>query len=192
MGSTITEKILARAGAWTASRRGTTRLPPRLHDRLRLPRYTDVMFRQMKEDFGIERVKDPERYVLFIDHMTTRRNERELEMHNVTRDWGRLNGVEVHEGVGIGHQARRSWGTRPPGSSSSTSTPHQRARRVRRPSAGVCARPAGGLGTGAVYLDVPASTRFHLEGAFAEGVDNRDLLHHTSSPRTAPTRVRTR
>jgi 3-isopropylmalate/(R)-2-methylmalate dehydratase large subunit len=32
--------------------------------------------------------------------------------------------------------------------------------------------------TGAVYLDVPASTQFHLDGRFAPGVDNRDLIHH--------------
>lgn len=180
MGSTITEKILARAG-------GLDRVTPGQNAPFRpdhmiaydYPGYTDVMFRQMKEDFGIDRVKDPERYVLFIDHMTTRNNERELQMHNVTRDWGRLNGVEVHEGVGIGHQVAAEMGYAAPGHFLVHFDGH---------ISGLGAFGALGWGvrkdlleawvSGAVFLDVPASTRFHLEGAFAEGVDNRDLLHH--------------
>ncbi|WP_019930187.1 aconitase family protein [Nocardia sp. BMG111209] len=180
MGSTVTEKILARAG-------GLDRVVPGQNAPFRpdhmiaydYPGYTDVMFRQMKEDFGIGRVKDPERYVLFIDHMTTRNNERELEMHNVTREWGRLNGVEVHEGVGIGHQVAAELGYAAPGSFLVHFDGH---------ISGLGALGALGWGvrkdlleawvTGAVYLDVPASTRFHLAGGFAAGVDNRDLIHH--------------
>lgn len=180
MGSTITEKILARAG-------GLERVTPGQNAPFRpdymiaydYPGYTDVMFRQMKEDFGIDRVKEPERYVLFIDHMTTRRNERELEMHNVTRDWGRLNGVAVHEGVGIGHQVAAELGYAAPGNFLVHFDGH---------ISGLGALGALGWGvrkdlleawvTGAVFLDVPASTRFHLEGSFATGVDNRDLIHH--------------
>lgn len=180
MGSTITEKILARAG-------GLERVSPGQNAPFRpdymiaydYPGYTDVMFRQMKDEFGIERVKEPERYVLFIDHMTTRNNERELEMHNVTRDWGRLNGVAVHEGVGIGHQVTAELGYATPGNFLVHFDGHV---------SGLGAFGALGWGvrkdlleawvTGAVYLDVPASTRFHLDGAFADSVDNRDLLHH--------------
>lgn len=180
MGSTITEKILAAAGGLPAVTPGQNApFRPDYMIAYDYPGYTDVMFRQMKEDFGIERVKDPERYVLFIDHMTTRNNERELQMHNVTRDWGRLNGVEVHEGVGIGHQVAAELGYAAPGKFLVHFDGH---------ISGLGAFGALGWGvrkdlleawvTGAVYLDVPASTRFHLEGSFAEGVDNRDLIHH--------------
>lgn len=180
MGLTITEKILARAGGLervTAGQNAPFR--PDYMIAYDYPGYTDVMFRQMKEDFGIERVKEPERYVLFIDHMTTKNDQRELEMHNVTRDWGRLNGVAVHENVGIGHQVAAELGYAAPGNFLVHFDGH---------ISGLGAFGALGWGvrkdlleawvSGAVYLDVPASTRFHLEGSFADGVDNRDLLHH--------------
>lgn len=180
MGSTITEKILARAGGLEIVKpEQNTPFRPDYMIAYDYPGYTDVMFRQMKEDFGIERVREPERYVLFIDHMTTRNNEGEDEMHNVTRDWGRLNGVAVHEGVGIGHQVAAELGYAAPGNFLVHFDGH---------ISGLGAFGALGWGvrkdlleawvTGAVYLDVPASTRFHLEGAFTTGVDNRDLLHH--------------
>ncbi|GHF71201.1 3-isopropylmalate/(R)-2-methylmalate dehydratase large subunit [Amycolatopsis bartoniae] len=180
MGSTITEKILARAG-------GLDRVTPGQNAPFRpdymiaydYPGYTDVMFRQMAEDFGIDTVKEPERYVLFIDHMTTRNDEREQRMHDVTREWGRRNGVAVHEGLGIGHQVSAELGYAMPGRFLVHFDGHV---------SGLGAFGALGWGvrkdlleawvTGAVYLDVPASTRFHLEGRFAEGVDNRDLIHH--------------
>lgn len=180
MGSTITEKILARAGGLEHVTSGQNH--PFRPDHMiayDYPGYTDVMFRQMKEEFGIERVKEPDRYVLFIDHMTTMNNQREQEMHDVTRDWGRLNGVAVHEGVGIGHQVAAELGYATPGSFLIHFDGH---------ISGLGAFGALGWGvrkdlleawvSGAVHLDVPASTRFHLEGAFAKGVDNRDLLHH--------------
>ncbi|GAA1928770.1 homoaconitase large subunit [Nocardioides lentus] len=180
MGSTITEKILARAGR--LERVGAGENHPFRPDYMiayDYPGYTDVMFRQMKEEFGIDRVREPERYVLFIDHMTTRNNEREKEMHDVTRDWARLNGVAVHEGAGIGHQVAAELGYAAPGRFLVHFDGHV---------SGLGAFGALGWGvrkdlleawvSGAVHLDVPASTRFHLEGGFADGVDNRDLLHH--------------
>lgn len=180
MGATITEKILARAGGLNSVTAGmNAAFHPDYMIAYDYPGYTDVMFRQMREDFGIDKVADPERYVLFIDHMTTRQNQRELEMHNVTRDWGRYNGVAVHEGVGIGHQVAAELGYATPGKFLIHFDGH---------ISGLGAFGALGWGvrkdlieawvTGAVHLDVPATTAFHLEGAFADGVDNRDLLHH--------------
>jgi len=180
MGSTITEKILARAGGLDRVRPGQNApFRPDYMIAYDYPGYTDVMFRQMADDFGIDRVKDPERYVLFIDHMTTRNDEREKQMHDVTREWGRRNGVEVHEGMGIGHQVSAELGYAMPGKFLVHFDGHV---------SGLGAFGALGWGvrkdlleawvTGAVYLDVPASTQFHLEGRFAEGVDNRDLIHH--------------
>jgi len=180
MGSTITEKILARAG-------GLEKVTPAQNAPFRpdymiaydYPGYTDVMFKQMADDFGIERVKEPERYVLFIDHMTTRNNDKEEAQHAVTREWARANGVEVHEGLGIGHQVAAELGYAMPGKFLVHFDGH---------ISGLGAFGALGWGvrkdlleawvTGAVYLDVPASTQIHLDGTFARGVDNRDLIHH--------------
>jgi 3-isopropylmalate/(R)-2-methylmalate dehydratase large subunit len=88
----------------------------------------------------------------------------------------------VHEGVGIGHQVAAELGYAMPGTFLVHFDGHV---------SGLGAFGALGWGvrkdlleawvTGAVYLDVPASTRFHLDGRFALGVDNRDLIHHIIS-----------
>ena len=180
MASTITEKIMARAGGLDTVRAGTNaQFRPDYMIAYDFPGYTDVMFRQMKDDFGIDQVKDPERYVLFIDHMTTKGDEREQEVHQVTRDWAARNDVQVHEGLGIGHQVTAELGYALPGKLLVHFDGHV---------SGVGAFGAFGWGvrkdlleawiSGGVYLDVPASTRFWLKGVFQPGVDNRDLLHH--------------
>ncbi|MBD5831135.1 3-isopropylmalate dehydratase [Janibacter melonis] len=179
----MTEKILARAGGLDTVRAGQNApFAPDYMIAYDYPGYTDVMFRQLDEEFGIRQVRDPERYVLFIDHMTTRDDEREKAMHDVTRDWGRRNGVAVHEGVGIGHQVAAELGYALPGTFLVHFDGH---------ISGLGAFGALGWGvrkdlleawvSGAVHLDVPASTRFRLDGAFGEGVDNRDLIHHIIS-----------
>lgn len=180
MGSTITEKILAAAGGLDVVKPGDNApFRPDYMIAYDFPGYTDVMFRQMADDFGISKVDDPDRYVLFIDHLVTRRDGREEEIHKVTRDWGRANGVEVHEGRGIGHQVAAELGYAMPGKFLVHFDGH---------ISGLGAFGALGWGvrkdlleawvTGAVYLDVPATTQFRLTGSFGSGVDNRDLLHH--------------
>lgn len=180
MGSTITEKILARAGGMDVVRPGQNApFRPDYMVAYDFPGYTDVMFKQMADDFGITTLDDPERYVLFIDHLVTRGGEREEEIHRVTREWGRANGVEVHEGKGIGHQVAAELGYAMPGTFLVHFDGH---------ISGLGAFGSLGWGvrkdlleawvSGAVYLDVPASSKFHLEGRFGPGVDNRDLLHH--------------
>jgi 3-isopropylmalate/(R)-2-methylmalate dehydratase large subunit len=177
---TVTEKILARAA-------GVDRVTPGDNMPFRpdymiaydFPGYTDVMFRQMRDDFGIESIDDPERYVLFIDHMVTNGTAREEEVHSVTREWARRTGAPLHEGMGIGHQVAAELGYARPGTFLIHFDGH---------ISGLGAFGALGWGvrrdlieawiTGQIYLDVPASSRVRLEGAFRTGVDGRDLLHH--------------
>ena len=113
MGYTMTEKILSRASDQQTVHAGENHAvhPARMiaYD---FPGYTDVMFRQMREDFGITELTDPSRYIVFIDHMLTKRNDKEAEVHQVTRDWCEFYGIELHEVKGPGDQLRpeqRSW-----------------------------------------------------------------------------------
>lgn len=179
MGSTITEKILARTAGLELVRAGENHpFRPDYMIAYDFPGYTDKMFAQMRDDFGITRVTEPERYLLFIDHMNTRGDAREEEVHRVTREWGRANGVAVHEGEGIGHQVAAELGYALPGKFLIHFDGH---------ISGLGAFGALGWGvrrdlleawiSGQIYLDVPASTRFHLEGSFGHGVDSRDLIH---------------
>ena len=70
MGHTMVEKILARASGKPAVRAGDEVMAkPDFVVVYDFPGYTDVIFKQMKEDFGIDRLAEPERFAIFIDHM---------------------------------------------------------------------------------------------------------------------------
>lgn len=179
MGYTMTEKILGRASDQQTVRAGENHAvhPARMiaYD---FPGYTDVMFRQMRDDFGITELADPSRYIVFIDHMLTKGNDKEAEVHQVTRDWCEFYGIELHEGRGIGHQLTAELGLAIPGEFLVHFDGH---------ISGIGAFGALGWGirrdlieawvTGKVFVDIPATTRFDLVGEFPPGVDSRDLVH---------------
>jgi 3-isopropylmalate/(R)-2-methylmalate dehydratase large subunit len=179
MGSTITEKILARAAGEPVVRpRQNLAFRPDHMVAYDFPGYTDVMFRQMHDEFGITELDDPERYLVFIDHMLTKGGDREQEVHQVTRDWCDFYGITLHEAEGIGHQVLAERGYALPGRFLIHFDGH---------ISGLGAFGALGWGvrrdlleawvTGRIHLDVPASVRFELTGEFRDGVDNRDLVH---------------
>ncbi len=179
MGYTMTEKILSRASDQETVRAGENHpVQPARMIAYDFPGYTDVMFRQMREDFGITELKDPSRYIVFIDHMLTKHNEKESEVHQVTRDWCEFYGIELHEGRGIGHQLTAELGLAIPGEFLVHFDGH---------ISGIGAFGALGWGirrdlieawvTGQVFVDIPATTRFDLVGEFPPGVDSRDLVH---------------
>lgn len=179
MGYTMTEKILGRASDQDTVRAGENHaVAPARMIAYDFPGYTDVMFRQMRDDFGITELEDPSRYIVFIDHMLTKRNEKETEVHQVTRDWCDFYGIELHEGRGIGHQLTAELGLAIPGEFLVHFDGH---------ISGIGAFGALGWGirrdlieawvTGRVFVDIPATTRFDLVGEFPPGVDSRDLVH---------------
>jgi 3-isopropylmalate/(R)-2-methylmalate dehydratase large subunit len=92
MGYTISEKILARVSETGNASAGIEILAkPDFVIAYDFPGYTDVIFKQMKEDFGIDKVAEPDRYALFIDHMVPAATTQEEELHQITRDWGKKN-----------------------------------------------------------------------------------------------------
>ena len=113
---TMTEKILARASGRTFVRPGDeVEARPDFVISYDFPGYTDVFFREAREEFGVEKVDRPERFVLFIDHMVPAATPKEEELHQVTRTWGAAQGVPVHERRGIGHQVSAELGYATPG-----------------------------------------------------------------------------
>lgn len=66
MGLTITEKILGRAADMDVVKAGDEILAkPDFVIAYDFPGYTDVIFRQMEEEFGISKVAEPERFCTF-------------------------------------------------------------------------------------------------------------------------------
>ncbi|MFM8555262.1 MAG: aconitase family protein, partial [Betaproteobacteria bacterium] len=180
MGFTITEKILARVASREAVRAGDEVLArPDFVIAYDFPGYTDVIFKQMKDDFGIERVADPKRFALFIDHMVPVATPKEEELHIQTRQWGAAQGVPVYERKGIGHQVSAELGYATPGAFAVHFDGH--------------ISQLGALGTLAiglrrnlleafvnetVSLKVPATVRVNLHGRLGTSVMARDVFHH--------------
>ena len=88
MGLTMVEKILARTSGSARVRAGDNiQAKPDFVVAYDFPGYTDVIFQQMKNDFGITQVAEPKRFALFIDHMVPAITTQEEDLHQNTRDW---------------------------------------------------------------------------------------------------------
>ncbi len=180
MSQTMTEKILARAAGRATVQAGeeiTAR--PDFVIAYDFPGYTDVFFKETREDFGIERVTRPERFVLFIDHMVPATAPKEEELHKVTRAWGREQGVPVIEREGIGHQVSAEMGYAVPGAFVVHFDGHVS-------QLGAFGTYAFGARKGIIEsfvtdgatLTVPATVKVELIGALQPGVMARDVFHH--------------
>ncbi len=180
MGSTITEKILARASGLAAVRAGDEiTVKPDFVLVYDFPGYTDSYFKQMKEEFGIEKVAEPERFGVFIDHMLAPATPQEEAFHIGTRGWCDDNGVALFEGRGIGHQVSAEVGFAVPGALIVHFDPHVAQLGT-----------FGALGLGIhrnmleafvrerISLKVPGSVRINLNGSLSPGVMARDLFHY--------------
>jgi len=180
MGRTIVEKILARAAGRKAVEAGDEVLArPDFVIAYDFPGYTDVMFKQMKEDFGINRVDDPTRFAIFIDHMVPTATPKEEELHIITRNWCAEQGVPCYERRGIGHQVCSELGYSPPGAFAVHFDGHISqvgafgcfGMGLRRNLLEAFVRPA-------ISIKVPATIRIDFTGTLQPGVMARDAFHH--------------
>ncbi len=180
MGQTIAEKILARAaGLDRVSAGSEIKARPDFVIAYDFPGYTDVIFRQMKEEFGIDKVSDPERFALFIDHMVPAVTPQEEDLHQNTRDWGAANNVPVYERKGIGHQVAAELGYATPGAFvvhfdghiSQLGTFGTLAMGVRRHLLEAFVKDH-------IQIKVPHTVRVDLSGTLRPGVMARDVFHH--------------
>ena len=180
MGYTLAEKVLARVSGGAPVRAGDEVMAkPDFVIVYDFPGYTDVIFRQMKQDFGIDRVAEPDRFAIFIDHMVPTATPKEEELHIQTREWCAHQGVPLYERRGIGHQVSAELGYATPGAFAVHFDGH--------------ISQLGAFGTLAiglrrnileafvrerVSLKVPHTTRINLHGALQPGVMARDVFHH--------------
>mgnify|MGYP001955848096 FL=1 len=180
MSYTMTEKILARVAGVPAVRAGDEILArPDFVIAYDFPGYTDVFFKEAKEEFGVDKVPSPERFVLFIDHMVPAAAPKEEELHKITRAWGKEQGVPVHEREGIGHQVSAELGYATPGAFAVHFDGH--------------VSQLGAFGTLAMgarksvletfvsermALVVPGTVKIEVTGTVQPGVMARDIFHH--------------
>ena len=180
MAQTMTEKILARCAGRASVQAGDEILArPDFVIAYDFPGYTDVFFREARDDFGVDKVPSPERFVLFIDHMVPAAAPKEEELHKMTRDWGRAQGVPVHEREGIGHQVSAERGYATPGAFAVHFDGHVS-------QLGAFGTFAFGARKGVIEpfvsetmaLTVPATVKVVLTGTLQPGVMARDVFHH--------------
>jgi 3-isopropylmalate/(R)-2-methylmalate dehydratase large subunit len=180
MGMTITEKILARASGRARVAAGDDLMAkPDFVLAYDFPGYTDVIFKQMKEEFGIARVPEPDRFGLFIDHMVPAATPAEEELHIGTRTWAAENGVRLFERRGIGHQVAAEVGYATPGAFvvhfdghiSQLGTFGTLAMGIRRNLLEAFVRER-------IAIRVPATVRVDVTGRLRKGVMERDVFHH--------------
>jgi len=176
----MTEKILARASGRDFVQPGDEiEARPDFVISYDFPGYTDVFFREAREEFGVERVDTPERFVLFIDHMVPAATPKEEELHKGTRSWGAEQGVPVHERRGIGHQVSAELGYATPGAFVVHFDGHVS-------QLGAFGTYAFGARKGVLEayvsptlaLAVPPTVKIIITGALRPGVMARDVFHH--------------
>lgn len=180
MGYTVTEKILARVGGRDAVRAGDEVLAkPDFVIAYDFPGYTDVIFKQMREDFAIDRVKDPERFALFIDHMVPAATPKEEELHIQTRQWGRAQQVPVYERKGIGHQVAAELGYATPGAFAVHFDGHiSQLGALGTLAIGLRRNLLEAFVNDTVSMRVPSTVRVNVTGTLQLGVMARDVFHH--------------
>ena len=180
MSSTIAEKILARVSGQDIVRPGDEiKAKPDFVIAYDFPGYTDVIFRQMKEEFGIDRVADPDRFALFIDHMVPAVSPKEEDLHQITRDWGHQNNVPVYERRGIGHHVASELGYSVPGAFAVHFDGHiSQMGTFGTLAMGLRKHLLEAFVKEHIKIRVPETVRVNLSGRLRDGVMARDVFHH--------------
>jgi 3-isopropylmalate/(R)-2-methylmalate dehydratase large subunit len=180
MGYTLAEKVLARVSGKAEVRAGDEVMArPDFVIVYDFPGYTDVIFRQMKEDFGIEKVPDPERYAIFIDHMVPVATPAEENLHIQTRNWCAEQSVPLYERRGIGHQVSAELGYATPGGFAVHFDGHiSQLGAYGALAIGLRRNILEAFVRERVSLKVPHTTRINLHGTLRKGVMARDVFHH--------------
>ena len=180
MGLTITEKILGRAADMDVVKAGDEILAkPDFVIAYDFPGYTDVIFRQMEEEFGISKVAEPERFALFIDHMVPAVTPKEEDLHRNTREWGKKNNVPVYERRGIGHHVASELGYATPGAFAVHFDGHvSQMGTFGTLAIGVRRHLLEAFVKERIKIRVPKTTRVNLHGKLPKGVMARDAFHH--------------
>ncbi|MCD4852642.1 hypothetical protein LN996_17640 [Arthrobacter sp. AK01] len=179
MGMTVVEKIFARASGRRTVRAGDE-VPVRPDHMIAydFPGVVDRFFAQMNQ-LDIKNLDDPDRYVVFVDHMLSKNNKAEHDLRESTRDLHARWGFRLHENVGIGHQAMLELGYARPGALLVHHDGHvSAAGAVGALGFGVRRDLIEAWSTGQIHLRVPQVAEVWLLGDFQQGVDARDLLHH--------------
>ncbi|NOX45327.1 MAG: 3-isopropylmalate dehydratase large subunit [Caldiserica bacterium] len=178
MGKTFAEKILARkAGLPEVVPGQIVEATPDLgmsHD-------NTAAIKRIFGELGLARVKDPERFVVILDHVVPAAQVQYAENHAEIREFVRAQGIRFHDvGRGICHQVVVEEGLARPGwlilGADSHTTTYGALGAF---SAGIGRSEMAALwATSKLWLKVPATIRIELSGRLPELVTAKDVILH--------------
>jgi 3-isopropylmalate/(R)-2-methylmalate dehydratase large subunit len=177
MGSTLAEKLVARAAGRTAVRAGeyvTCEVDLAMFHDSSGPRRLQPMLERLGA-----RIRHPERVVLVIDHYVPERDDESRRIVRIAREFGARAGLRaVHDAEGICHVVLPRRGHLRPGLFAVGGDSHS-------PTGGAFGAYMFGIGatemlgvmvTGRIWLQVPQTMRVRFEGAPGDGVTAKDLM----------------
>jgi 3-isopropylmalate/(R)-2-methylmalate dehydratase large subunit len=178
MGMTMAEKVLARAGGRSEATAGEV-LTARA-DRV-MAHEAFILCALQLVKLGIRALFDPERVIVILDHYFPAPSERMARGHQMARELAQRFGVRHFLGhAGICHQVLTERGLVRPGELVFGSDSHST-------TYGAVGAAGNGIGltemsyvlaTGELWLRVPSTIRFVLEGAPGPGVMSKDVVLH--------------
>jgi 3-isopropylmalate/(R)-2-methylmalate dehydratase large subunit len=179
MGSTIAEKVLARAAGRPAARAGDELMArPDFVLAYELRGYTDAYVRDMRK-LGVSKLPDARRFAIFIDHRVPAKAPQDEEQHVQTRRWCAENEVALFDRRGIGHQVAAEAGYAVPGGFVVHFDGHiSQLGTFGTLAMGIRANLLEAWVREHVSLRVPGTVRVLLQGALRPGVSARDVSHH--------------
>ncbi|WP_174727401.1 3-isopropylmalate dehydratase large subunit [Mesobacillus harenae] len=178
MGQTIAEKVFSK-NYGTLVRTGDEKLfSPDVITAYDYPGYIDKYEKQMVEELKIDKVRHPEKFVLFIDHMYPAGTPKEQEIHAITRRFAKRYGFKLYEGHGIGHQVISEKGYIRPGRFVVHFDGHiSTVGALGAIGVGIRNSMIEAFATEKVSLIVPPTVRINLTGKLGKGVTSRDIFH---------------
>jgi len=177
MKQTIIEKILSGNLGRTVRAGDEALFEPDLTIAYDYPGYIDS-YEQQLEDLKIPTVKNPEKFMFFIDHFDPAGDTKYREVHVKTRNFARRCNIRLYENVGIGHQVVMEKGYVVPGMMLIHFDGHVST--LGALGAGAISVRNGiieALATNQVSIVVPGTIRVNMVGKLEKGVTSRDVFH---------------
>lgn len=142
------------------------------------PGYIDSYEKQLTEELGMNSVKNPEKFIFFIDHFNPAGNSQYKSVHVKTRNFAKKMGIRLYENVGIGHQVLMEKGYVTPGKFIIHFDGHVNTLGALGAYAiNVRNSMIEAFATQEVSLVVPDTLRIDFVGKLRSGVAARDLFH---------------
>lgn len=177
MGQTIIEKILSRNLGRVVHAGDEDLFEPDLTVAYDYPGYIDSYEKQMIE-LGVSAVKNPDKFLFFIDHFNPAGDSKSREVHVKTRSFAKRMGIQLWEDVGIGHQVILEKGYVVPGMMLIHFDGHvSTLGAVGAGAISVRNAVIEALSTGRVSVVVPGTIRINFTGKLEKGVTARDVFH---------------